>query len=383
MATSKKKTSTDTAVNQAVEESSVLNAIAPPKQMENFLTEKNSSFEDGYSIAKEEKFLFDIYEGDVPEDSIHYDRFIELHERIEQLKVMSNEFSERKGAEPVIKDSEVRAMDKLGALVDSDEDLMIIHTKEAYRMFMGRGRSPENRVPPIVGGRTTASALRNLWNLTANDNPYADWALLRHEQSIAEIQKRLSNEVKAGQAALEAQKEMGLVYFVLKSEHPHAVPLGFRSPYGYTISRLIVEFDYFIRLQKTLARKTLRSDMETRQTIAEITRYIRRVFHETGRFDTWLGQRQLLSLCRMDFIKELQGQRPGADKRVEAVTEIFGTCPKDVFTAKLQPRHTRRRADIHDAEMALLQKAGVKPANKEKAAAGNAESVNDPEAGLL
>ena len=123
--------------------------------------------------------------------------------------------------------------------------------------------------------------------------------------------------------------------------------------------------------------------METRQTIAEVTRYIRRVFHETGRFDTWLGQRQLLPLCRMDFIKEVQGNRPGADKRVEAVTEIFGACPKDVFTAKLQPRHSRRRADIHDSEMALLQKAGIKPAEKQKAAAGNTEPVDDPETGLL
>ena len=45
-------------------------------------------------------------------------------------------------------------------------------------MFMGRMREPGGEAAPIVGGKRVAAALRGLWLLTGNDNPYADWLTL-------------------------------------------------------------------------------------------------------------------------------------------------------------------------------------------------------------
>ena len=112
-----------------------------------------------------------------------------------------------------------------------------------------------------------------------------------------------------------------------------------------------------------------------RQHISEMTRFIRRVFNETVRFDRWLNQPQINGLSRLDFISEHAAG--DAAKRVEYVREVFGMVPADVYTAKLQPRHSRRRFSLSEHERALLQSVGVQLAQAE--ASGDPE----PESGLV
>ena len=323
-----------------------------------FETEENSPFDDGYSIAKEEKALAEFMAGDMPEDDPLYDRYVELVDRKDRLEHMQAVYKTNKGAEDVVQHMEVRSMDSLGALVDEEEDAMRLHTKEAFRMFMGRAREPGNPdSTPIVGGKRVAAALRGLWLLTANDNPYADWALLRHEQTIALIQKRLAHHMKEAAARLDALRKRGLTYNLLLSARPQTLSLGYRSPYGYAVSNLIVDFDHYVRMQKTLARKNLRSDQESRQAIFSISRVIRGVFHETVRFERWLTRPEVAGLCRADFVPDA-GE--AAVKRVEFVTQVFGLVPTEVYTAKLQPRHSRRRVNLTLPERQLLQSVGEK-----------------------
>ena len=321
-----------------------------------FATEDNSPFSDGYSIAGEEAALATFLGGPMDEADPLYDRYIELEDRRDRLERMQQEFKSRKGAGPLVTRDEARGMDELGTLVDEEVDQMTIHTKEAYRMFMGRMREPGGEAAPIVGGKRVAAALRGLWLLTGNDNPYADWSLLRLEQTIKEITRRLRRETQEANDALNELRKKGLSYSILQSSEPKTLNLGYRSPYGYAVSTLIVEFDYYVRLQKTLARKTLRSDEQMRQSISEMTRFIRRVFNETTRFDRWLSKPEVRALSRADFL-------PGADeqaaKRVEFASGVFGVVPSEVYAARLQPRHSRRRQQISPAERQLLQTVGA------------------------
>lgn len=275
-------------------------------------------------------------------------------------------------------------MDELGSLVDEDVDQMTVHTKEAYRMFMGRIREPGKDAAPIIGGKRVAAALRSLWMLTGNDNPYADWALLRHEQTIKEINRRLHRETQKANDALDDIRRKGLSYSILQSAEPKVLDLGYRSPYGYAVSQLIVEFDYFVRLQKTLARKNLASDDQARQAITQMTRFIRRVFNETTRFDRWLGRTEVRALSRSDFVPDA-GEEAG--KRVEFVSGVFGMVPGEVFVGKLQPRHSRRRLQITPAERQLLQTVGDKldaaEQEVEQAALAAAASTQEADAGLV
>ena len=328
--------------------------LIPAAKSHLFATEANSPFSDGYSIDGERaalaNFLADPSRQHNERDP-QYDRYIDLIDREEQLDRMKAEYKTTKGADGVVEQKEAISMNFLGSLVDDGVDQMALHTKEAFRMFMGRSRDPEKQLQPIIGGKRVAAALRALWLLTANDNPYADWGLLRHEQTIKQVIELLGKHISVAEAALEQQKARGLMFSVLQSSSPQILNLGFKSPYGYAVAQLVTNFDYFVRLQKTLERKNLRSDAQVRQTITETTRVIRHAFNETARFDRWLMREEMKGLCRADFVPD--GDPEGA-KRVEFATGVFGPCPAEVYSGKLQPRHSQRRIQITAAERKLL-----------------------------
>ena len=342
-------------------------AVPPSKQML-FATTANSPFTDGYSIEGERAVLADFLADkarQLDELDPEYERYIELMDREDRLENMVTRFENRKGAEDVVEQKEAISMNFLGSLVDEQVDQMALHTKEALRMFMGRARDPGKELQPIIGGKRVAAALRALWMLTGNDNPYADWGLLRHEQTIKEVGKLLSKHIKDAQDALDQQKARGLTFSVLQSSSPQMLNLGFKSPYGYAVAQLVSDFDYFVRLQKTLERKNLRSDAQVRQIITETTRVIRRVFNETARFDRWLMREEMKGLCRADFVSD--GNPEGA-KRVQFAAGVFGGCPSEVYSGKLQPRHSRRYLQISAAERKLLLTVSEELLRMERAA---------------
>lgn len=337
-----------------------------------FETEANSPFPDGYSITKERavlaEFLADPSRQHNENDPL-YDRHIELIDREDQLDRLKAQYQSSKGADPLVEHKDTVAMNFLGSLVDDGVDQMALHTKEAFRMFMGRSRDPEKQLQPIIGGKRVAAALRALWVLTGNDNPYADWGLLRHEQTIKEVGKLLDKHISDAQRALDQQKARGLTFSVLQSSSPQVLNLGFKSPYGYAVAQLVSDFDYFVRLQKTLERKNLRSDAQVRQIITETTRVIRRVFNETARFDRWLMREEMKGLCRADFVPD--GDPEGA-KRVQFAVEVFGACPPEVYSGRLQPNHSRRRLQISAAERQLLQVISDEMLRREREASAGA-----------
>jgi integrating conjugative element protein (TIGR03761 family) len=328
-----------------------------------FETEPNSPWPDGYSIQRERAALADLLATDNPNESDpRYSRLVLLDEREREYRQMQAAWKNREGADAVVTVQEAMSMQKLGSLVDDEPDTMTLHTKEAYRLFMGRARDPGGAYQPIVGGKRIAAALKSLWMLTGLDNPYADWALVRHEHNLALMRQRLADETKSAQADLNAMKRQGLSYALLVSQEPKGLTLGFKSPYGYAIAELVVTYDYYIRAMKTLGRKNLRSDDQVRQSIREVTRMIRRHWNETARFERWLLRAELQQLGRADY---LAGASAEALKRVEAATSIFGPVPPDIFVGRVQPRNSRRRMQLSAQERKLLQDVGAALAQAE------------------
>ncbi len=148
----------------------------------------------------------------------------------------------------------------VGQLVDETPDAMTLHTQDAYRMFTGRAADPASNAPAIPGGRRFAAVLKAIWYLSANDNPYADWILIRVYQSLSAIRAQMGQVIQAREAEFERLRRRGLALSVLASRSPVTVELGFRSPYGYATAEAIVEFDYHVRMVKTLVLKDRMSD---------------------------------------------------------------------------------------------------------------------------
>ena len=258
--------------------------------------------------------------------------------------------------EPNELDATLAANAQLGQLADAIPDTMSLHTKDAYRIFTGRGADAAGKLPPIPGGRRFAAVLKSIWHLSANDNPYADWILIRMYESLVAIRAHLSRVITAREEAIEILKRKGLSLAVMGSRSPKTVELGFRSPYGYATAEAIVEFDYYVRMIKTLIHKDRMSDDEGRAAIRELGRELRALFLEPIRWERHLLREELRPLSRSDFL-------PGADElahqRVRAVVALFGEVPRKVFTGAQAPRHTRRRIRLSEAELRLLEQASL------------------------
>lgn len=328
-----------------------------------FEKEDGSPFADGYSIRGEENVLAEYIQAGASESDPRFDRYVELLDRRERLAQMQSEHQERRGADPLVPISDAQAIDDLGMLIDDGVDQMTIHTIEALRMFYGRAREPGSKVNPIIGGRRIAASLRNLWLLTGNNNPYADWALVRYERGLQEVQEHLRGAIQQCEERMQQQRKLGLNYTVAASSNPVNVNLGFKSPYGYDISTLIVQYDYFVRLQKTLNRKSLQSDSQMRESLSIASRAILKVFYDTARFSRWLSRSEMADLNRADWI----GADDQARKRIEFAMQVFGPVPAVIYKVEVAPSHSRRRYSLTDAERTVLQQVGAQLEDEEQA----------------
>ena len=244
----------------------------------------------------------------------------------------------------------------LGQLADDTPDVMTLHTQDAFRMFTGRAADAQTQVFAIPGGRRFAAVLKPIWYLSANDNPYADWILIRVYQSLVTIRAQMAQAICVREAEFEGLRRKGLSLSVLSSRSPATVALGFRSPYGYATAEAIVEFDHHVRMVKTLVLKDRLSDGDGRAAIREVGRGLRALFLEPIRWERLLLREEMLPLSRSDFL-------PGADdlarQRMHIAVTLFGEVPRAVFTGDDAPRHSQRRITPTAAELRLLRQVSL------------------------
>ena len=125
---------------------------------QHFEREPDSPFEDGYSLEQERQHVRHLIEADDPDPSDPmWWRFAEFQKREAQLRQMQAEYDSMNAAPPGVTQQEASKLRDMGDLVDDDDDQMTLHTKEGYRMFLGRRHDPAKRLPAIPGGRALAA----------------------------------------------------------------------------------------------------------------------------------------------------------------------------------------------------------------------------------
>ena len=221
-----------------------------------FPVSPDSPFPDGYDIAAERDALADLVSAENPDASDpRWPRFLELSEREERLRQMNTARKLRQGAESVVPDHEARRIVELGQLTDTAPDTMTLHTKDAFRMFTGRQADAEGKVVPIAGGKRFAAVLKSIWYLSANDNPYADWILIRMYEGLMGVRAHLAEATRDRENGIELLKRKGLAFSVMQSRSPKTVELGFRSPYGYATAEAIADFDFHFLDQRLIGEQ--------------------------------------------------------------------------------------------------------------------------------
>jgi len=337
---------------------------APP-----FPVSRSSPFPDGYDIVAERHALKDLVDADDPDvGDPRFQRYAELERRESLLRNMRSEHQARGGAErDVVPYREaVSVKNDLGRLTDEADDTMTIHTREASRLFIGRAILPGESGVGQSGGKKVGAAMRAIWYLSGNDNPYADFALIEVWASMEAAITELERRIKRMEGRLNKIQRRGMSFSIVRADPPVSVELGFRSPYGYSVVRLISTFDYYVRLVKTLVRKDLWSDQEGYQDIFTTTRRCRRIFERVVWLQRYLLRDELRPLSRRDWLANADEL---ARKRVQAAVALFGELPRGVFNGDVQPRHSRRHLDISAEELRLLNEVPLAGDDTQLAAA--------------
>lgn len=334
---------------KVIKEPKVAKSKATPVRV---LTAPNSPFADGYDLHGERAACAHLIAAENPDfKDPMWDRFMLLLDREEELMRRAQLLKQRSFAEKIVPDNEALGIRTIGGLVQEENDEMFIHTKEAYRLFIGRTRDESPSNYGISSAKKIAAILRSVWNLSSNDNPYADWMLIQFTEQIDEVRKALERATQVHQTTLDTLEKRGLVVHVMKSRAPIKVNLGFRSPYGYMVAEMLVDFDWYTRLIKTMIAKSRVSDEVGRADLNKFRSRIRSIFESALPFQKYLLRDELRALSRSDFLPQADKD---AIKRVKAVRGIFGDVPANIFTGELTPRHSKRKLFITSQEQEVL-----------------------------
>lgn len=230
----------------------------------------------------------------------------------------------------------------LANLITGEEDFMHVHTKEAAQIFNGSSVEESGHGFFIPGARMGASNVRRIFVAAWRDNPWADQALVIFEDKCKEIAKAIEQEERSAKALLDERAKRGMSWQLLQNRSPAKITLGFRSPYGFTLSNLIVDFDHMVRMFKTAEYRDLIASNELRRSLQRIKTMFRRLFVFTYRANTLLLHAEVVGICRADFLPQAQ---PVSQKRVAAAPVIFKklyALSDEVLKLQREPRHSSR-----------------------------------------
>lgn len=151
---------------------------------------------------------------------------------------------------------------------------LTVQTRQAQRLV--RGRNGNDDKPAIIGLVGFADRLRVIWQAARNDDPYADWWLVKVHEALERVRDLVKNE----QAALDAQLEQltALEVAVAESMKPFRIALQFANPYAYRGAQLIAEYDTFVRTLLTAHHVGLLSGAAMEGLLNTCARKIRGAF---------------------------------------------------------------------------------------------------------
>lgn len=195
---------------------------------------------------------------------------------------------------------------------------LTLQTRAAVRLFTGRADLRARGA--MIGLLGFAERLRIVWEASRDDDPYADWWLVKIEDVIAACHGALARAQEQADELLDSVN--GLSAEVAESSAPARIPLRFTNPYAFRAARLLADFDAYTQTMLTV--RHLGIDMPS----------------GLGAVHRGVG-RQLRGL----FVAAHDYHRLGIDRKAVAARtrralearEAMGELPKDVLSGERLP----------------------------------------------
>lgn len=202
------------------------------------------------------------------------------------------------------------------------ETRMTIQTRQAQKLVVGRKSA--DHVEPIIGLLDFGRRMKLIWLSAEADDPFADWVLVKIEQSLNESQALI--QAKTDWLNTRLSEIQGFDIQVAHSLQPLQVPIYFQNPYGYMGAYLIADYDALARSVFT-ARHIALIDRTVAEQLLQVTgKAIRRTFNLASQW-------KFTGVTREDVL----AQNPNALKAIG----FLGVCPEPIVSktqrAKISP----------------------------------------------
>lgn len=210
---------------------------------------------------------------------------------------------------PAITPKAITPQKQPGRLVS--QATLVLHTRHAQRLFRGHF----HQVPGIMA---FSRQLMKIWQAASEDDPYADWYLIKTYDAIHQTRKKLESLQQSYQNLFTQQDNLRLELSI--SSKPIEFGLRFGTPYGYMASYLIADYDRLAR-QFLSARALGLIDGYFTTSPDEATEMVRQVLKKPM---DW----ELTGITREDILQKNQ--------QAQQAREKLGQVPKQIISGKLR-----------------------------------------------
>lgn len=190
-----------------------------------------------------------------------------------------------------------------------------IHTDQAQRLIRGRVRSSGKSA--ITGLLGFAAQMNLLWQAAAEDDPYADWWLIRVEDAIAAAQSFFATQ--RAQVARDAVDTFRFHVSVSQSRRPQTLMLQFATPHAYRAAQLLGDYDALVCQCLTLKHVGACTGREMNEQIALGAHRLRGVFSLPQAY-------RVFAITRTDVEHNTQ--------RAEQAQAQLGDLPADILSGE-------------------------------------------------
>ncbi len=209
---------------------------------------------------------------------------------------------------------------------------LTVQTRQAQQLICGRSKTADK--PTIIGLVGFADRLRVIWQAARDDDPYADWWLIKVHDALETARHFISQCQEGLNIQLAQMKAMEIS--LAESLQPYRVQRKFANPYAYQGAQLIAEYDTLVCTVLTCRHVGQVDDAAVQAIINLSARKIR------GIFTVPQGYRKL-GIDRLCITRS-------SGKDVRAIS-LMGELPEDVLSGKhhapLVPRKTSFQKSQH------------------------------------
>lgn len=181
--------------------------------------------------------------------------------------------------EATIQDVESEVFEDPGAI--RSKVTLMLHTKEALKIFMGRKEDKENGIHHIPGISVYAKLLRTIWGACLSGQPFAKYWIQKIEIKLAETEQDLKQFLESLK-----EHESKSIFNISKSlsVKPVEVELNFATPYTYKVVYCLVLVDEIAAKLITLRHLALIPTSEFNKGIRDARGAMNRLLNSIGGF---------------------------------------------------------------------------------------------------